>query len=394
MDFDYSQQEEAFRQELRAWLDANPPDGYDPETFELIDQEDRFRIKFDWQKKLHAAGWVGIHWPQEYGGRGATIMEQTIYQQELARVRAPGFANPLGISLVGPTLMHWGTDEQKERFIPNILSADEVWCQGYSEPGSGSDLASLQTRAVDDGDTFVVNGQKVWTSFAHKADYCILLARTDPDAPKHKGISYLLVDMHAPGVTVRPLVQISGDAEFNEVFFEDVRVPKAHMVGERNGGWQVAITTLMFERANFGMVYNLEPMLDKLVGLLDDLRIDGRPAADDPHVRQQVAGFHIEIQALKLAGYRQLTQQLRGNPPGPEGSVGKLAGSELYVRMAHFALELLGPYAQCALGEEVGIDRGYWARRALGSRLYTIAGGTSEIMRNIVGERVLGLPKG
>ena len=394
MDFDYSPQEKAFRQELRTWLDANPPDGYDSDTFELIDQEDRFRVKFDWQKKLHAAGWVGIHWPQEYGGRGATIMEQTIYQQELARVRAPGFANPLGISLVGPTLMHWGTDEQKERFIPNILSADEVWCQGYSEPGSGSDLASLQTRAVDDGDTFVVNGQKVWTSFAHKADYCILLARTDPDAPKHKGISYLLVDMHAPGVTVRPLVQISGDAEFNEVFFEDVRVPKAHMVGERNGGWQVAITTLMFERANFGMVYNLEPMLDKLVGLLDDLRIDGRPAADDPHVRQQVAGFHVEIQALKLAGYRQLTRQLRGNPPGPEGSVGKLAGSELYVRMAHFALELLGPYAQCALGEEVGIDRGYWARRALGARLYTIAGGTSEIMRNIVGERVLGLPKG
>lgn len=394
MDFDYSPQEEAFRQELRAWLDANPPDGYDPDAFELIDQEDRFRIKFDWQKKLHAAGWVGIHWPQEYGGRGATIMEQTIYQQELARVRAPGFANPLGISLVGPTLMHWGTDEQKERFIPNILSAYEVWCQGYSEPGSGSDLASLQTRAVDDGDTFVVNGQKVWTSFAHKADYCILLARTDPDAPKHKGISYLLVDMHAPGVTVRPLVQISGDAEFNEVFFDDVRVSKAHMVGERNGGWQVAITTLMFERANFGMVYNLEPMLDKLVGLLDDLRIDGRPAADDPHVRQQVAGFHVEIRALKLAGYRQLTRQLRGNPPGPEGSVGKLAGSELYVRMAHFALELLGPYAQCALGEEVGIDRGYWARRALGSRLYTIAGGTSEIMRNIVGERVLGLPKG
>lgn len=394
MDFDYSPQEEAFRQELRTWLDANPPDGYDSDAFELIDQEDRFRIKFDWQKKLHAAGWVGIHWPQEYGGRGATIMEQTIYQQELARVRAPGFANPLGISLVGPTLMHWGTDEQKERFIPNILSADEVWCQGYSEPGSGSDLASLQTRAMDDGDTFVVNGQKVWTSFAHKADYCILLARTDPDAPKHKGISYLLVDMHAPGVTVRPLVQISGDAEFNEVFFEDVRVPKAHMVGERNGGWQVAITTLMFERANFGMVYNLEPMLDKLVGLLDDLHIDGRPAADDPHVRQQVAGFHVEIQALKLAGYRQLTRQLRGDPPGPEGSVGKLAGSELYVRMAHFALELLGPYAQCALGEEVGIDSGYWARRALGSRLYTIAGGTSEIMRNIVGERVLGLPKG
>ena len=394
MDFDYSQREEAFRQQLRSWLEEHPPDRYDPDTFEIINQEERFQIKFDWQKKLHGAGWVGIHWPEEYGGRGATVMEQTIYQQEMARVRAPGLANPLGISLVGPTLMHWGTDEQKKRYVPKILSAEELWCQGYSEPGAGSDLASLQTRAVDDGDDFVVNGQKVWTSFAHKAHYCILVVRTDPDAPKHKGLSYLLVDMHSPGVTVRPLVQISGDAEFNEVFFEDVRVPKANMVGERNNGWQVAITTLMFERASFGMVYNLEPMLDKLKAVIKEMEVNGQPAGDDPDVRQKMAAFHVETQALKFNGYRQLTQQLRGNPPGPEGSIGKLAGSELYIRMAHFAMELLGPYSQCALGERRGIDNGFWARRALGSRLYTIAGGTSEIMRNIVGERVLQLPKG
>lgn len=309
MDFDYTPQEEEFRHELRSWLETNPPEGYDPETFDAIDPDVRYGLKFKWQKKLHAANLVGIHWPKEYGGRGATIIEQTLYQQEMARTGSPGFANPLGISLVGPTLMHWGTEEQKQRYIPKILSADEVWCQGYSEPGSGSDLASLQTRAVEDGDSFVVNGQKVWTSYAHKADYCILVTRPDPDAPKHKGLSYLLVDMKSPGITVRPLTQMTGDAEFNEVFLEDVRVPKANIVGEKNQGWHVAVTTLMFERA-------------------------------------------------------------------------------------HFATELLGPYGQIAVGEERGLDGGYWSRCALRSRLYTIAGGTSEIMRNIVGDRVLGLPKG
>lgn len=394
MDFDYSEQEESFRREFRSWLEENPPDNFDPDTFETIEQNDRFRIKLDWQKKLHAGGWVGIHWPERYGGRGATIMEQTIYQQELGSAGAPGLANPLGISLVGPTLMQWGTEQQKQRFIPKILSAHEIWCQGYSEPGSGSDLASLQTRAEEAGDDFLVNGQKVWTSFAQKADYCILVARTDPSAPKHRGLSYLLVNMHSPGVTVRPLVQISGDPEFNEVFFEDVRVPKENLVGEKNNGWQVAITTLMFERANFGMIYNLDPMLERLQKTLKDLEKDDQPAANDTSVRQQIAAFYIEIQALKYNGYRQLTRQLRGDPPGPEGSISKLAGSELYVRMAHFAMEVLGAHSQCALGEERGRDNGFWSRRALGARLYTIAGGTSEIMRNIVGERVLQLPKG
>jgi alkylation response protein AidB-like acyl-CoA dehydrogenase len=394
VDFDYTPQEEAFRQELRSWLEFNLPQGYDPDTFERLDQEQRFAIQLQWQKKLFAAGLVGIHWPQEYGGRGATVVGQTIYQQEMARVRAPGVANPLGISIVGPTLMHWGTEEQKKHHIPKILSAEEIWCQGYSEPGSGSDFASLQTRAVEDGDYFVVNGQKVWTSYAHKAHRCILVVRTDPNAPKHKGLSYLLVDMQTPGITVRPLVQITGDAEFNEVFFEDVRVPKTSIVGEKNQGWQVAVTTLMFERANFGIVYQLEPVLRQLEDIAKRLRLNGHTAAEDPAVRQQIAQFHIEAQAIKLNGFRQLTRQLRGDPPGPEGSIGKLAGSELHLRIVHFATELLGPYGQVALGESRGLDGGYWSRRALASRLYTIAGGTSEIMRNIIGDRVLALPKG
>jgi alkylation response protein AidB-like acyl-CoA dehydrogenase len=394
MDFDYAPQEEAFRKELRAWLEANLPKDYDPETFEQLDQEERFQIQLAWQKKLHAAHLVGIHWPEEYGGRGATVIEQTIYQQEIARVRAPGVANPLGISIVGPTLMHWGTKEQRKRYVPKILSAEEIWCQGYSEPSSGSDFASLQTRAVEDGDHFVINGQKVWTSYAHKAHRCILVVRTDPNAPKHKGLSYLLVDMKSPGITVRPLVQITGDAEFNEVFFEDVRVPKANIVGEKNQGWQVAVTTLMFERANFGIVYQLEPMLRRLAVLAKRIDVNGRTAAEDTAVRQKLAQLHIETQAIKLNGFRQLTRQLRGDPPGPEGSIGKLAASETNLRLVHFAMELLGPYSQMALGEDMGPDGGYWSRRALASRLYTIAGGTSEVMRNIVGDRVLALPKG
>ena len=394
MDFDYSPQEETFRQSLRAWLEKHLPEEYNPETFETLDEEARFRVQLAWQKKLHAAGWIGIHWPKEYGARGATVVEQAIYQQEMARVRAPGIANPLGISIVGPTLMHWGTEEQKKRYIPKILSAEEIWCQGYSEPGSGSDFASLQTRAVEDGDYFVVNGQKVWTSYAHKAQRCILVVRTDPNAPKHKGLSYLLVDVKSPGVTVRPLVQITGDSEFNEVFFEDVRVPKANIVGEKNQGWQVAVTTLMFERVNFSVIYQLGPMLRRLGELAKRLRVNDHSAAEDPAVRQKLAQLTLEEQAIRLNGFRQLTRQLKGNPPGPEGSIGKLAASELYLRIAHFATELLGPYSQMSLGENRGFDAGYWSQRALASRLYSIAGGTSEVMRNIVGDRVLALPKG
>lgn len=394
MDFHSSPHEEAFRQELRTWLGANMPPAYASDTFEERSAEDRFEIQLAWQKQLHQGNWVGTHWPKEYGGRGATILEQVIYAEEMARVHAPGIANMLGVMLVGPTLIHWGTKDQKKRFIPKILSAEEIWCQGYSEPGSGSDLASLQTRAVEDGDFFVINGQKVWTSFAHRADWCILLVRTDPNAPKHQGITYLLVNMKTPGITVRPLVQVTGDAEFNEVFFEDVRVPKTNIVGEQNRGWQVAVTTLMFKRANIGMGFQLEPVMRQLIDLSKRVSYNGKPAWSSQAVRQRLMQLLIEVHALKYNGYRQLTRQLRGAPPGPEGSLAKLAGSEVNLRIAQFAMELLGPYSQLALGSPYALDSGKWSRRALAARLMTIAGGTSEIQRGIIGDRVLGLPKG
>jgi alkylation response protein AidB-like acyl-CoA dehydrogenase len=394
VDFNYTPQEGAFRQELRSWLEANLPKDYDPDAFETQDAEERWQVQLAWQKQLHNGGWVGVSWPKEYGGRGATLIEQAIYQQEIARARAPGIANSLGVSIVGPTLIHWGTEEQKKRYVPRILSAEEIWCQGYSEPGSGSDFASLQTRGVEEGDYFVINGQKVWTSYAHKADWCILVVRTNPEVPKHKGLSYLLVDMKTPGITVRPLVQITGDAEFNEVFFEDVKVPKQSLVGEQNQGWQVAVTTLMFERANFALSGRLAPQLEQLLDLTKRVKINGGTAAEDPAVRQKIAQFAIEVEALRYSDYRQLTRRLRGNPPGPEGSMGKLFGSELNLRMVNFALELLGPYSQLGSDSSCSIDGGRWARRALSARALTIAGGTSEIMRNIIGDRVLGLPKG
>jgi alkylation response protein AidB-like acyl-CoA dehydrogenase len=296
--------------------------------------------------------------------------------------------------LVGPTLIQWGTEEQKQRYIPKILSADEIWCQGYSEPNAGSDVASLQTRAVEEGDYFIVNGQKVWTSGAHHADWCILLTRTDPEAPKHKGISYLLVDMHSPGVTVRPLVQITGDRGFNEVFLEDVRVPKKNIVGEKNQGWQVAVTTLMFERTGISTRQEMTGAVEDLAELAKSITHNGRSAWDDTSVRQKIAGFACEAAALRYTNLRQLTRRLKGLPSGPEGSVGKLSASELNMRIVKFAMELLGPYSQMTYEAPFAMDNGKWLYKMLAARALTIAGGTSEIQHNIIGERVLGLPKG
>ena len=389
MDFDYTPREEAFRHELRAWLVANPPEGYNPETFLRLDEAARFAVQLAWQKQLHRAGWVGIHWPTAYGGRGATVTEQTIYRQEMVRARMPEVANLMGIRIAGPTLIHWGTEEQKRRYIPAILSGEEIWCQGYSEPGAGSDIAALQTRAVADGDGFVINGQKVWTSYAQYARYCLLLARTDPAAPKHKGISCFVVDMRTPGVTVRPLRQINGDAEFNEVFFDNVRVPRANLIGKQDQGWQVAITTLLFERVTFDVLSPVEAVLQQLIEVVKRGETGG-----DALVRQQVARFYSELQAIKYSSLRQLSRQLRGDPPGPESSLVKLAASELNLRVVHFATALLGPAGQVVSNSEQGIDGWYWSHCALSTHLFTLAGGTSEIQRNILGERVLGLPKG
>ena len=397
MDFTYTSEQDAFRLELRRWLAENLTDDLrieDPTDERVAPDRETFERRREWQKRMYAAGWVGISWPKLYGGRGATLMEQIIYDEECFRARAPVLPGYSGIGMAGPTIIEWGTEEQKRRYLPRILGAQDIWCQGYSEPGAGSDVAGLQTRAVEEGDYFIVNGQKVWTSDAHHADMCILLVRTDPDAPKHKGISYILVDMHSPGVTVRPLVQITGDANFNEVFFEDVKVPKKNLIGEKNQGWQVAITTLMFERSGIGGGRDMMGQVRELVELAKTVRTNGHTAWEDSSVRQKLGGFACEAAALRYTGFRQLTRRLKGLPPGPEGSVLKLCTSELNLRMNKFAMEMLGPYSQMEFKAPHAVDKGKWSYRMLASRALTIAGGTSEIQHNIIGERVLGLPKG
>ncbi|MBI1963037.1 MAG: acyl-CoA dehydrogenase family protein, partial [Candidatus Rokubacteria bacterium] len=322
MNFEFTDREEAFRKEVRAWLEATLPDDLRGRAFAAsrADHEEVRKLRA-WQRTMHAAGYVGMDWPREFGGRGAAITEMVILYQEMARAESPQLVNRGGVSMLGPTLMKCGTPAQQARFLPKILTAEELWCQGFSEPNAGSDLANLQTRAVLEGDEFVVNGQKVWTSMGHVADWCFLLVRTDPGAAKHKGISFLLLDMKTPGITVRPLRQITGEAEFNETFFDNVRVPAANLVGKLNEGWSVAITTLAYERdlLTFIRHVSLRNALHRLVALARDR---GRNA--DPVIRQKIAELWIGEQALQLNGYRSLTKILKGGAPGPEGSTSKL----------------------------------------------------------------------
>ena len=396
MDFQYTPEQEGFRSDLRSWLEVNLPSELcveDAMDERVAPDTETFNKRRGWQRKMYEGGWVGIPWPTEYGGRGAGLMEQVVFDEEYTQARAPVLPGFSGIALCGPTLMQWGTEAQKEKFLKRILRGDDIWCQGYSEPGAGSDLASLQTRAVEDGDEFVVNGQKVWTSGAQYADWIFMLVRTDPDAPKHRGISYLLVDMKTPGVAVRPLVLVNGHAHFNEIFFEDVRVPKANLVGPLNEGWKVTITTLMFERGIAGGGSQGD-QIKRLAELARQVEINGELAWNQSWVRQRIAQLAIENESLKYTRLRGLTKQLKGQPPGPEGSMLKLCGSELGVRIASFASELLGHSAIVDLPSEAVPDAPRWVNRVLSARQYTISGGTSEIQRNIMGERVLGLPKG
>lgn len=390
MDFSYSPEEEAFRQELRAWLEPAIQEhratwGEDKDEFT---QHPSSPASLAWHKRMHAGGWVGLHWPKEYGGRGASLMQQVIFTEECMRLGTPPEVNGMGINMVGPMLMHYGTEAQRERYLANILSADEIWCQGFSEPGSGSDLASLSTRAVQDGDEFVVTGSKIWTSNAHNAQWCLLLTRTDPDAPKHKGISCLLVDMQSPGISIRPLVQMSGDAEFNQVFFDQVRVPRRHLLGKLHEGWRVAVSTLSHERGGIRQFMRLH----RQVGMVQDLARQ-RGMGSDPVIRQQLAQLHVETEILRLTTLRALTRQLRGEAPGPEGSIQKLTFSRLYMRNAQVAERLLGPYGQLWAGSPHAVADGHWAFQSLFARRYGIAGGTDEVQKNIIGERQLGLPK-
>jgi alkylation response protein AidB-like acyl-CoA dehydrogenase len=384
VDFRDTPEQAAFREEVRSWYAEHLTDelrGHEGGAARF--DGDGFRA---WSRALYDGGWVGIAWPAEYGGRGLAPGFQAIYLEEEARAEAPPHIGVIGLGMAGPTIISRGTDAQKARYLQPLLAADEIWCQGFSEPGAGSDLAGVRTSAGLEGDHFVLDGQKVWSSYAHIADFCILVARSDPASERHAGLTYLIVDMHAPGVEVRPLTQITGEAEFNEIFLTGVEVPVENVIGEIGEGWDVAMTTLLHERGTlaFALVARLEVQLRKLIGLVAD-----RGAT--PTQREALAREWIQLQALRWTAYRSLSALERTGLPGPEGSILKLQWSEANQRVTKLALDLLGPDAQLLPGN-APYD-GYWTIQQLRSRGNTIGAGTSEILRNIVAERVLGLPR-
>jgi len=395
MDFNLAPQEEQFRADIRAWLAQNLPEGWGTPAYKPpATPADQVAFARKWQRQLHDGGWAGITWPKEYGGRGTSIVEQLIYNEEYARFHAPDIrALKIGLSLVGPTIIACGTPEQKRRYLAAILRGDEIWCQGFSEPNAGSDLASVKTRAELHGDEFVVSGQKIWTSVARHADWCMLVTRTSTEGPKHKGLTFLLVDMKTPGITIRPLREMTGEEWFNEVFLDEVRVPRANVVGEVNGGWNVVMTTLGFERAGSTPHVRLQAEA-RLLGDLSRRTVrNGMPAANDPLVRQKVAQCAIEASIVRYTAYRNITQVLRTGVPGPEGSILKIFWSELEQRLKDTAIEILGPFGMLPKEDERTVDGGFWFHELLWSRSSTIYAGTSEVQRNIIAQRVLGLPR-
>jgi alkylation response protein AidB-like acyl-CoA dehydrogenase len=376
VDLTFTDTELAFRDEVRAWLGDNSP-GEQP-----ADEDSTHAWRRDWQRRMHEDGWAGVHWPQEYGGRGATLMETAIFFEELGRARAPLPVNVLGLLLGGPTLMVWGTEEQKERYLPPILSAEEIWCQGFSEPDAGSDLAALKTHAVKDGEDWLVTGQKVWTSAAQYSKWCMLVARTDRDVPKHKGLTYFLMDMEQDAVDVRPLRQITGEPEFNELFLQDARIPDENVVGGVGNGWKVALTTLMNERAGLGFFLQV-----RLRQLLDELfdEAAARGSLADPRTADRLADLHIRTEILRLMAWKGLSAIQKYGQPGPEGSLTKWVWSDTNQALTQLAADVVGPAALTA-----GTSWSYELLRAPGN---SIEGGTTEILKNIVAERVLGLPR-
>ena len=401
MDLSFNQNEIAFRREVRRWLKRNIPRRERKAVPAEFGDPKRIAELRAWQRKLYEAGYLAMGWPKQYGGRAdpdtdprETLMRQTIVAEEMLKARAPSVIGMMGVQMVGPTLMQYGAEAQKRTFLPRILDAEHIWCQGYSEPGSGSDLASLKTRAELVGDFFIVNGQKVWTSNAQFADWMFCLTRTDPSAPKHKGISYILIDMKTPGITVRPLVQMTGDKGFNEVFFEDVRVPRENLVGELNQGWQVANATLSHERNMLGSTTRTQQMFEGLVHVAQTRRRGGKPASADPLIRQRLADLAIRVESMKYHSYRQLTDLLRGRSPGIAASVNKLVSTELNHAICALAIEVLGDYGVLDRKSRHVVDRGIWPYEFMFTLGLIIGGGTSQIQKNIISERGLGMPKG
>ena len=393
MDLSYSPADVQFRQVTRRWLEANVPRA-EPATLE------ERRV---WHRRLYDAGYVGMGWPVAYGGRGASPLQQAIVADEMARAGAPSPINPLGLAIVGPTIIVHGTEEQKRRYLRKILTAEELWCQLYSEPGAGSDLASLRTRAEDRGDHFVRNGQKIWTSGGLVADWGLLLARTDTGAAKHKGISCFLLSMRQPGVEVRPLRQITGSEHFSEVFMTDARVEKTDLVGRLGQGWEIAQTTLSYERggSSLARVTRYAAAFRQLLRAVRKLRRDGRPLLEDPAVRAKLGRIFVDLEVQRYAALRILSALEKGESPGPAASITKLSYSEFEKRYHELAQEILGPWGQAMVGGPDGFSEidtssgepGTWATAFLWSRAGTIYAGSSEIQKNIIGERVLGLPK-
>jgi alkylation response protein AidB-like acyl-CoA dehydrogenase len=386
VDFDMLPDDVAFREEFRSWLGEHRP----PEIDVASDFREAETLR-TWQRTLATGRWVGIHWPAEYGGRGASLVQVAIYNEELARAQAPQILGRAGVNLVGPTLMAYGTEEQKRQWLPKILSAEHIWCQLFSEPGAGSDLAGLSTRAVKRNGAYYVNGQKVWSSYAKFADFGIALVRTDPEAPKHKGISMVAMPMKNAGIEVRPLRQITGESEFNEVFFDDVEVPAENLIGTENDGWRVAATTLANERGT-SFVWK-EQVLHEVARDLLWRRAVSRGDDADPLTRQKLAQSWLEVEIFRLHNARTLTRLSRGEQIGPESSIVKLFWTEMSQKLAQSAVSIFGADALATAEDPNALDGGRWARAMLWSRAASIAGGSSEIQRNIIGERILGLPR-
>ncbi len=393
MDFTFSEREQAFAQDARAWLEAEVPRAWRRDhCWSRAEDPLWVEIAREWQRKLHEGGWAAISWPREHGGRGATVIERWLFEEQLDRVGAPRpIASSGAVDLIGSAILYHGSDGQRQRFLTPLLTGTDLWCQGFSEPGAGSDLASLRTRGERHGDEFIVNGQKVWTSHGDLADWCFLLCRTEADQPKHKGISLLLVDMRTPGISVRPLKQMTGEAEFCEVFFDNVRVPADLMVGAPGAGWQIAMGILAHERGPVWTFTFQRRIRRSFEELLRVARHRATGGFDDPLLRQRLAQAYIEVEMLRFVGYRSLTKLLRTGHPGVESSIEKVLGSETDQRLQEVAMQVLGTAGTVYNGtvtEAESIARDY-----LYSRSETIMGGTSEIQRNLIATRILGLPR-